>query len=832
MLDTGTLSRAQVPFARDLAGYGDRPAVLTATAEISYRELAQRVDDAIAALGADRRLVLIAGANALEPLVVHLACLAAGHPVLLVPGDDPRRIAAMVEAYDPDTTCTPDGDRWRLDHRHEAPVHELHPDLALLLSTSGSTGSPKLVRLSHENLQANAEAIVAALGIRDTDRAATTLPLHYSYGLSVVHSHLQRGAAIVLTDLSVVDACFWDLFRRHRATTLAGVPYTFDLLDRIGFADLQLPSLRYVTQAGGRLDPDRVRGYAELGRRRGWDLFVMYGQTEATARMACLPPDLALSNPEAIGVPIPGGAFDLDGDELVYRGPNVMLGYAESPADLRLGREIDHLRTGDLARRTADGLYEIVGRRSRFAKVLGLRVDLQRVEELLAADGVRACCAERDGRLVAAVEPPYDDAQLRRRIARDCGLPPRAVQVVGVDALPRLPSGKPDVAAVAALGTASGDRPVEDLRDLYAQVLERDDVTDDSSFVSLGGDSLSYVEMSVRLEAALGHLPPGWHTTRIRDLDAAARPRTRRVLETSIALRAVAILLIVGTHANVFDLSGGAHVLLAVAGYNFARFHLGRRPRAERTRRLVTSAARIAVPSMLWIAGAAAVLERYDVANVLLLGTVVGPGTWTQAWHFWFVEVLVHLLVLLTALLAIPAVHRLERRHAFGFAVGLLAVGLALRFTLGTAPNAIHTAAGVLWLFALGWAAARATSRVQLAALTAVLVAAVPGFFTDTRRGVFVVVGIALLLWVRSVPSTRLVSRVAGVLAASSLYVYVTHFVVYPHLENDVPLLAAAASFAVGIAYWQVVVRAPRLLMTGITRAIAGIRPPTLVRVP
>ncbi len=232
--------------------------------------------------------MLLAGANTVDALVVYLAALAAGHPVLLAPHDRPDFLRSLTDAYDPDVVAFPDG---TLDERRAGSAHTLHPDLALLLSTSGSTGSPKLVRLSHENLRSNAESIAAYLDIRPGDRAATTLPMHYCYGLSVVNSHLLRGAGLILTDLSVADDRFWALFRDARGTALAGVPYTFELLDRVGFADMRLPSLRYVTQAGGRLPADRVARYAALGRRRGWDLVVMYGQTEATARMAYLPPN-------------------------------------------------------------------------------------------------------------------------------------------------------------------------------------------------------------------------------------------------------------------------------------------------------------------------------------------------------------------------------------------------------------------------------------------------------------------------------------------------------------------------------------------------------------
>jgi acyl-CoA synthetase (AMP-forming)/AMP-acid ligase II len=300
-----------LPLVDDLVGFGDGTALVADEGEISYRELSRRVAEAAARLGTERRLVRLTARNDVATVVAYLAALAARCPVLLLP-DAGESAEAVAAAYDPDVTAVALGDsvRW-LEHR---PVtrHHLHSELALLMTTSGTTGSPKLVRLSYTNLQANAESIAAYLGIRDTDRAATTLPLSYCYGLSVLHSHLLRGAGLILTELSVADSAFWSLFRRARGTSFAGVPYTFELLERVRFQRMRLPHLRYVTQAGGRLSPDVVARYAALGRRRGWDLFVMYGQTEATARMAYLPPALAESHPGAIGVPVPGGSFRLE----------------------------------------------------------------------------------------------------------------------------------------------------------------------------------------------------------------------------------------------------------------------------------------------------------------------------------------------------------------------------------------------------------------------------------------------------------------------------------------------------------------------------------------
>ncbi len=848
------------PFAGALATHGDRTAVITADGPVTYRDLAARVKATADRLGRARRLVLVVGANTVEALVVHLAALSAGHPVLLVPGDHPEAVQSLIDAYDPDVVAHPDGGQWVLDERRPVSAHDLHPDLALLLSTSGSTGSPKLVRLSHENLQANAESIAEYLEIRDTDRAATTLPMHYCYGLSVIHSHLLRGAALILTDLSVADSCFWDLFRTARGTTFAGVPYTFDLLDRVGFASMDLPHLRYVTQAGGRLAPDRVQHYAALGRAAGWDLFAMYGQTEATARMAYLPPELAETHSKAAGVPIPGGSFRLqplpdwpeeDTGELVYAGPNVMLGYAHTPDDLALGRTVDELHTGDVARRTAEGLYEIVGRRSRFAKILGLRIDPDQVETMLARHGVTALCAGDDSALsVAAVAvgaQAADARRIRNLVASECGLPARAVRVRVLADLPRLPTGKPDYRAVRELaGPADADTSAqgpgngpEDLCRLYARVLDRTDVTRDSTFVSLGGDSLSYVEMSLHLEERLGHLPGDWHTKPIRDLRPPEGdvPAHRRTLETSVALRAMAIFCVVGSHIHVFGIKGGAHLLLAIAGYNFARFHLTTAERGERIRRACLSIARVAVPAMIWIGFILLLNDDYTLANLALLDSVLGPESSKTGMHFWFIEALVYILIVAVALLALPLADRAERRFPYSLPLTLAALGLLTRYDLLGLPDRTRMpdAVTVFWLFALGWAAAKASTKTQRIVVTATALATVPGFFPgDPGREAIIIATFALLVWVPSLPSLERVNQVAGLLATSSLYIYLTHWQIFPLIDGFSRHLAFLASLIFGIAYGIAATRVmrglPSLLSSDALRRHA--RPALRARVP
>jgi acyl-CoA synthetase (AMP-forming)/AMP-acid ligase II len=809
-----------------LAQHGGRPAYLGPDGVVSYAELVARIDDfAHDVLGTTRRLVLVEGANHPDALVAYLAGLQHGHVVLLVPDGAADRSGALLDTYDPDVLVRRGADGWQSAVLREGSAHDLHPDLTVLLSTSGSTGSPKLVRLSTDNIRSNAASIASYLGLTPQDRAATTLPLHYCYGLSVVHSHLLAGASLLLTEGSVVDRCFWDQFDDARATSFAGVPYTFELLERSGFAEQRHPSLRYVTQAGGRLAPDLVRRFATLGERDGWDLFVMYGQTEATARMAYLPSALAASRPEAIGVPIPGGTLRLDPvdgagpgvGELVYSGPNVMLGYADSAADLAQGRTVTELRTGDLGR-LRDGLFEVTGRTGRHAKLFGLRLDLDRIEELASTPRAPVWCVVADDVLHAFTTHPRRLETVRHRVANAAGVPARSVQVRLVAELPRTPAGKPDRALLLGHAQLAPDtavsappagayRPVtpEDVRDELALVLGRPDAGVASTFVGLGGDSLSYVELATRLSRRIGALPSDWHTRTATELAAGQRPARGIRIDSSVVLRALAILAVVGSHANLFTVVGGAHLLLAVAGYNFARFQLTDAPRPTRVRNALVSIAQIVVPSSLFILAVSAATGAYDLRTAVFLNGLLGPDHWTDDWQFWFLEALVWTSLALVALMSWHAFDRWERRRPYALAAGLLAVALTLRFVwvgVDAGPTERYTVGVVAWCFVVGWLAQRARNRPQRALVVLGAVVGVAGFFGDPQRELLVVLAVAVLTYV---PSLRVPSRFAsvlGVLAASSLFVYLTHWQVYPHLEDDYPLLATLSSFAVGIAYW------------------------------
>ena len=841
---------------------GSAVAVVTDDAEYSYADLADMVDVRsrdYPSTVTGRRMVGMLAHNTIDFLVDYLAAHEAGHAVLLLPPDSPAT-DALVSAWTPDVIAG-DGRAIPDAAHHAAPRHDLHRDLSLLLSTSGSTGAPKLVRQSREAVLANARSITEYLGIRDRDRAITTLPPHYCYGLSVIHSHLLRGASLVLNTDSVSTPEFWDRAADTEVTTFAAVPHTVELIERAGLHVLdRLTRLRYLTQAGGRLAPDSVRRVAHHLESRGAELVVMYGQTEATARMGYLPPHLARSRAEAIGIAIPGGSFRVDtpagaapGEpgELVYAGPNVMMGYARTSADLARGSELAELRTGDLARIADDGLVEIVGRMGREAKIFGHRIDLGRVESVLADGGFDAWCVGEPDRLVVVARA--QSPELVAAAASASGLPTSTVEVLVVVEPPRTSAGKIDQAALRTLvadrdrthgpGTGPGDGAPSAL---VARELGLDSCPPEATFVDLGGDSLTYVVLSTRLEERVPDLPRDWHLRPIGELDAlAAGPPPAPVsrwtpwrawtrIDTSVVLRAVFILTIVGGHTRAFAVYGGAHVLVALTGYSLARFRLHSHDTRERARGVLVTASRIALPAIVWLLLVTPLTSRYHWYSPLLATHFFGPHSWSDdrwwnPWQMWFIEAVVYLLLGVAALMAIPAVTRLDRRWPFALPALLVAAGLVVRFgviDLGGGPLVWYSAPAVLWLFGLGWAIARAeqtgtgtegiSRRLGLwprLACTAVALACVPGMFGHPSRELLIVAGIVALIWVPAVRLPRPVVRLVTPLAAASLFIYLTHFLVYPPIRDaGYEWLSLAASLAVGVAAWLLWERGTRVV--------------------
>ena len=445
----------------------------------TYGELREDVERAALAIPrrTDRPLCLLIAQNRYDSIVSYLAALTLGNPLIVADASVNRELyARLVATYQPEFVFAsspdlavsryrkidyPGGSLW--EREGDPPDGGIHPSLAVLLSTSGSTGSAKMVRLTLANLQANAESIVAYLGLGPEERPITSLPMAYSYGLSVINSHLLAGATLTLTEHGVLRREFWDSVDRHACPSFSGVPYSSQMLLETGLLNKRGRTLRTFTQAGGRLAESHIRQVHRIALERGARFFVMYGQTEATARISYVPPGQLASKIGSIGIAIPNGSLRLDaGGELIYTGPNVMMGYAECRADLAKGDELQsELRTGDLARQDDDGYFYLTGRKGRFLKMFGKRFNLEEVELLLQGNCAgRLACFGHDDLLMVAIEGEHGSAAAKtlREMFR---LPTEAFRIVGVAELPRTPSGKIDYALLAAKYSHRGSGPGE-----------------------------------------------------------------------------------------------------------------------------------------------------------------------------------------------------------------------------------------------------------------------------------------------------------------------------------------------------------------------------------
>lgn len=467
-------------YYNDYKKFGNQPAAIQPDgSRISYCELSE-VSEAIGKVLEGRKLAFSFCENSIGSLCGYISFLEHGVvPALFDTHMDEELCGHLLERYQPDYLFVPEslaerfGDReilwegfgYRLLRMYPHSQVRVYQELGLLLSTSGSTGSPKLVRQSYQNIQSNAEAIAEYLEIGADERPITTLPMNYTYGLSIINSHLLRGATILMTSFPLLQKEFWNFFKEQEATSFGGVPYHYEILKKLRFFRMELPSLRYMTQAGGKLAPELHKEFADYAAEHHKKFIVMYGQTEATARMAYLPAEHALEKCGSMGIAIPGGRLELigvDGNviqepevvgELVYYGPNVTLGYAESGQELLKGDERQgRLETGDMAKRDRDGYYTVVGRKKRFLKIFGNRVNLDETERMIRqylneGSGLesRDCaCVGKDDEMVVYITGIDEiiKEELRKFLSHKTGLHVSAFVIKEIDEIPKSESGK------------------------------------------------------------------------------------------------------------------------------------------------------------------------------------------------------------------------------------------------------------------------------------------------------------------------------------------------------------------------------------------------------
>ena len=438
---------------------------------ITYSDLYRNVSE-FSTFFDDKHLVFLIGENNFATIVCYLSAVESGVvPLLLGSMIKQNQLNNLIDIYKPkyifqkksrpfnDLNLLSSYREYGLFIRSKSKGIKLHPKLALLLTTSGSTGSPKLVRLTKKNLISNAKSISKYLDIGCDDRAITSLPYNYSYGLSVINSHLHSGGSVVLTNTSMMERDFWRLVKKNSVTSFAGVPYNYEMILRLGVDKLEISSINKMTQAGGRLDFNKIEKINNSLKSKNIKFYVMYGQTEATARMSYLPPEDIDRKPDSIGIAIPNGKLWIEDSkghiveqsdsvgELIYSGENVSMGYARSITDLELGdNNSGILKTGDLARFDSEGYFFIEGSNNRFVKLFGNRISLDSLEKIVSNKGFESIATGDDKKIIIHIinNPNLSQDSLRSEISEVIGINHVAIKINVISEFPRLDNGKID----------------------------------------------------------------------------------------------------------------------------------------------------------------------------------------------------------------------------------------------------------------------------------------------------------------------------------------------------------------------------------------------------
>ncbi|NQU37292.1 MAG: hypothetical protein HQ526_06790, partial [Actinobacteria bacterium] len=520
----------------------------------------------------------------------------------------------------------------------------------------------------------------------------------------------------------------------------------------------------------------------------------------------------------------------------------VMMGYASCSSDLARPAELNELRTGDLGR-IVDGFLLLFGRRQDFLKVCGLRVDIANVQDGLASRGWCTAIAAVGDQLGVVVEGRYVAARLRQAITEHTGLPPVATVVRTCERLPRTNSGKIDQVAVEAIlceadtahGRESGlgaqlEHPghesdpkkcVEFVQEVYRDVLQLDHLPRISeSFVSLHGDSLSYVATSTRLQQGGLILPTGWQQLSIGEIAESAAPmlearerswrRYFAPVENTVALRAVGIFLVVGSHIDIFELVGGAHLLLVIAGLNLAAFQLAQPEQSLFVSSVWRSVGRLLLPITLWLIPVWLIATEYG-PSVLLVNNLVGSHGDSPEWRYWFLEAVLLFIILTALIIGIPRVWReWQSRPEF---VSLALLGASLGWLLLVdrpvdGPGELFTPAVTAWMFALGLmlAAIRGKHTAWKWTLAVVVATVSVIYFGDSVRLLVFLIGVGMLMWVPRIHLPRFAIPSIAAVATASLGIYLVHFQVYP-LFGAWGWVGLVVSILAGIAYWTAINR-------------------------
>ena len=419
-----------------------------------------------------RELVLVLCENTVPCAAVFFACIInKAVPILLSSRIDKDMLERYISIYRPNYIFKPKKTEISccnlfvndyFDYEMVKTAEEALPmseELSFLLPTSGTTGNPKLVRHSYHNLSTSVESVAKTFRLCGDEYALLSLPIHFTQGLSVLCSTIYAGSRVFLTDLPLTRREFWNIMKEEEITSFSGVPYSFEVLDKLRFYTMNLPALKVINQGGGRMPDELFKKLSSYAADNGKEFYATYGATETTSRMSCLEPGYTSEKCGSVGTPLPGYEMwlvDESGEqittpnirgELIFKGGNVTLGYADSAEDLVKGDERYGIyETGDLAYRDKDGFYYITGRLSRFIKIFGYRINLDETERLIKSEfNGDFACVGNDEKLYLFTNDKHTDTKdflvfLKNKLKINIS----AFEAIYIDDIPKKLNGKTD----------------------------------------------------------------------------------------------------------------------------------------------------------------------------------------------------------------------------------------------------------------------------------------------------------------------------------------------------------------------------------------------------
>jgi acyl-CoA synthetase (AMP-forming)/AMP-acid ligase II len=396
----------------DFSRYKNRIALLNSKNEKIYYQDLILYSKQIAKKIREKTVTLILIDNSLTSAICYISLLNKKRPMLILNQNISNKfLNNIIKKYEPENICIPIKSYLRKNYKNyksnfkfrefqflkskSKDNFKVKHDIGLLVSTSGSTGSVKFIRQTYGNLKSNTLAIIKYLQLKETNMTITTLPLSYTFGMSIINTHLKVGSKILVTKKSLFEKKFWEVFKNNKINTIYGVPFTFEILNKLNFFLKNNSNLKLIAQAGGKISENLQKKIGNYSKKYNKKFFVMYGQAEATTRISYLPYKNVLKKIGSIGVPIDGGRMSLVNNnkivckknsigEIVYEGKNVCLGYASRKLDINRNDEWNgKIFTGDLAKRDNDGYYFIVGRKKRFKIIYGIYINLDEIENLI-----------------------------------------------------------------------------------------------------------------------------------------------------------------------------------------------------------------------------------------------------------------------------------------------------------------------------------------------------------------------------------------------------------------------------------------------------------------